>query len=127
MNKLFIIGFVPLFAFIIENYTEVGVASYYGNTLDGRRTASGEVFRQDSLTAAHKTLKFGSKVEVRNLTNDSVVIVKINDRLPRNSSRIIDLSLRAAKQLNFVRQGIVKVQVTELRIEVTDTLNNDEK
>lgn len=127
MNKLFILVLVPLFAFIIENYSEVGVASYYGNKLDGRRTASGEIFRQDSLTAAHKTLKFGSKVEVRNLTNDSVVIVKINDRLPRNSSRIIDLSLRAAKQLNFVRQGIVKVQVTELRIEATDTLNNEEK
>ena len=127
MNKLFIIGLVPLFAFIIENYTEVGVASYYGNKLNGRRTASGEIFRQDSLTAAHKTMKFGTKVEVRNLKNDSVVIVKINDRLPRSSSRIIDLSLRAAKQLNFVRQGIVKVQVTELRIEATDTLNNEEK
>ena len=125
MNRILFVFFLPLFAFILIEYTEVGTASYYGNSLDGRRTASGDIFRQDSLTAAHKTLKFGTLVKVVNLKNDSVVVVRINDRLPRSSSRIIDLSLRAAKQLNFVRAGLARVQLTSLN--VTDTLNNEKK
>jgi rare lipoprotein A len=125
MNRILLFLFFPLCAFIISEYSEVGTASYYGNSLDGRRTASGDIFRQDSLTAAHKTLKFGTMVKVVNLKNDSIVIVRINDRLPRSSSRIIDLSLRAAKQLNFVKAGLAKVQLTG--INVTDTLNNGKK
>lgn len=126
MNK-FLLLFVPtLFAFCLAKYSEIGTASYYGNSLEGRRTASGEIFRQDSLTAAHKTLKFGTLVHVKNLKNDSVVIVKINDRLPRSSSRIIDLSLRAAKQLNFVRAGLTKVQLSEFNVETKDSLTHEE-
>ncbi|TNF46268.1 MAG: septal ring lytic transglycosylase RlpA family protein [Bacteroidetes bacterium] len=94
-----------------------GKASYYASKFEGRRTASGEIFRQDSLTAAHKTLPFGTKVKVVNTKNDSVVIVKINDRLSKNSGNIIDLSLKAAKQLNFVRQGITLVTVEKLNPE----------
>jgi rare lipoprotein A len=125
MNK-FLLLFVPaLLAFGLAKYTETGTASYYGNSLEGRRTASGEIFRQDSLTAAHKTLKFGTLVHVKNLKNDSIVIVKINDRLPRSSSRIIDLSLRAAKQLNFVRAGLTKVQLTEFNVQTKDSLTHE--
>ncbi|MFN8699963.1 MAG: septal ring lytic transglycosylase RlpA family protein [Flavobacteriales bacterium] len=91
-----------------------GVASYYANKFEGRKTSSGELFRQDSLTAAHKTLPFGTLVKVINLSNDSTVIVKINDRLPKSSSRSIDLSLRAAKQLNFVRKGLTQVRIEVL-------------
>lgn len=94
-----------------------GKASYYASKFEGRRTASGEVFRQDSLTAAHKTLPFGTKVKVINTKNDSVVFVKINDRLGKNSGNIIDLSLKAAKQLNFVRQGITLVTIEKLNPE----------
>jgi len=88
-----------------------GVASYYANKFNGRRTSSGEVFRQDSLTAAHKNLPFGTMLKVTNLSNDSVVYVKVNDRLPQSSKRMIDLSLAAAKQLNFVRKGLTQVKI----------------
>lgn len=91
-----------------------GTASFYASKFEGRKCSSGEIFRQDSLTAAHKTLAFGTYVKVTNLLNDSVVIVKINDRLPKQSKRIIDLSKRAAKQLNFIPQGLAKVRLEEL-------------
>ena len=99
-----------------------GVASYYANKFEGRKTSSGELFRQDSLTAAHKSLPFGTLVKVTNLSNDSTVVVKINDRLPKSSSRSIDLSLRAAKQLNFVRKGL-----TQVRIEVLPPVREEEQ
>lgn len=97
------------------NYTKTGKASYYAKKFDNRRTTSGEIFSNDSLTGAHKTLAFGSIVKVTNLKNDSVVIIKINDRLPKKSSRLIDLSQRAAKQLNFIKSGIVLVKVELLK------------
>lgn len=88
-----------------------GTASFYAKRFEGRRCASGEIFRQDSLTAAHKTLSFGTRVKVTNLKNDSVVIVRINDRLPKRSKRSIDLTRKAAKQLNFINQGLTKVKL----------------
>ena len=90
---------------------EVGTASYYAKRFEGRKCSSGERFSNWSLTAAHKTLKFGTVVKVTNLKNDSTVIVTINDRLPANSKRSIDLTLRAAKQLNFVKRGLTKVKI----------------
>jgi rare lipoprotein A len=95
-------------------YSQTGRASFYANKFHGRKTSSGEIFKQDNLTAAHKTLPFGTLVRVLNLSNDSVVIVKINDRLGNSSSSLIDLSLKAAQQLNFVRFGHVKVKVESL-------------
>jgi rare lipoprotein A len=88
-----------------------GIASYYGKNYTGRLTASGERFHSDSLIAAHKTFKFGTLVRVTNLLNDSVRYVKINDRLPKSSKRIIDLSYGTAKQLNFIKKGIVPVTI----------------
>lgn len=90
---------------------EVGTASYYANKFEGRKCSSGEIFSNWSLTAAHKTLKFGTVVKVTNLRNDSSVIVTINDRLPMRSKRNIDLTLRAAEQLNFVKSGLTKVKI----------------
>jgi rare lipoprotein A len=72
------------------------------------------LFSNDSLTAAHKTLRFGTLVKVTNLLNDSLVIVRINDRLPKKSSRIIDLSKAAARKLNFIKRGITQVSVEEV-------------
>lgn len=92
----------------------IGTASFYAKKFNGRKTSSGEKFSSDSLTGAHKKLKFGTYVMVRNLKNDSTVIVKINDRLPQKSKRSIDLTLRAAKQLNFVKSGLTKVEITVL-------------
>lgn len=88
-----------------------GTASYYANKFEGRRTSSGDIFRQDSLTCAHKTLPFGTWLKVTNLSNDSVVYVRVNDRLPKSSKRSIDLTLRSAKQLNFVKKGLTKVKI----------------
>ena len=118
MNGCLILAFIFMYS-IAETQTdsaksEIGIASYYAKKFEGRRCASGQIFKQDSLTAAHKSLKFGTMVKVTNLNNDSSVIVRINDRLPRNSKRKIDLSLRAAKQLNFVKYGLVKVKIEVL-------------
>lgn len=99
--------------------TSIGIASFYAKKFNGRRTTSGAIFHNDSLTGAHKKIKFGTFVKVRNIKNDSVVIVKIIDRLPQKSKRMIDLTLRAAKQLNFVSSGLTKVEIT-----VLDSLQN---
>jgi rare lipoprotein A len=93
---------------------EVGIASWYGYPYHGRRAANGEVYDMEKLTAAHRTLPFGSWVEVRNLSNDKRVQVRINDRGPFVDGRIIDLSRAAARQIDMIGPGIVKV-----RLEVT--------
>jgi rare lipoprotein A len=95
----------------LTSYTEIGKASYYATKFDGKKTSSGEVFSQELFTAAHKTIKFGTLVKITNLINDSTVIVKVNDRLSKNSGHSIDLSLKAAHQLNFVRQGNARVKI----------------
>lgn len=98
----------------VKLFTQTGNASYYANKFHGHRTSSGTVYHKDSLTAAHKTLKFGTVLRVTNLNNDSVVIVKVTDRMGR-SSHILDLSYAGAKQLNFVRNGIAKVRIEEIK------------
>jgi len=91
--------------------TETGIASFYHDKFVGRKTANGEIYTQDKLTAAHKTLPLGCWVRVTNLSNDSVVIVRINDRMPVYNKRSIDLTERAAEQLNFIRKGLTKVHI----------------
>ena len=98
----------------IHEKVTTGTASFYAKKFNGRRTTSGAIFHNDSLTGAHKKLKFGTYVLVRNLKNDSTVIVKITDRLPQKSKRTIDLTWRAAKQLNFIQSGLTKVEITVL-------------
>ena len=98
------------------SFYETGKACYYSSKFNGRKTSSGEIFSQENLTAAHKTLKLGTFVKVTNLSNDSTVIVKINDRLNKNSGHVIDLTLKAANQLNFVRMGNTKVKVENTTI-----------
>lgn len=90
---------------------EWGIASYYAQAFEGRRCSNGEIFRHDSLTAAHKSLKFGTRLKITNLKNDSVIVVRVNDRLPKNSKRCIDLTKSGAKKLNFVKQGLTKVKM----------------
>lgn len=113
-NIIWIFTLIILCSFAVQTIISKGKASYYSSKFEGRKTSSGEVFRQDSLTAAHKNLPFGTRVLVRNLKNDSTVIVKINDRLSQKSGHIIDLSLKAAKQLNFVRDGITTVTLEKI-------------
>lgn len=93
------------------NTLEKGTASYYANSFNGRRTACGETFSNDSLTAAHKSLPFGTIVKVTNLKNDSIILLRINDRMPQSNRRAIDVTLNAAKKLNFVREGLATVTI----------------
>ena len=90
---------------------ETGLASWYGAKHHGKRTASGEVFNQDRLTAAHPTLPWGSRVKVINLDNGKSVEVRINDRGPYKKGRIIDVSRAAARALGMVQQGIATVRI----------------
>ncbi len=91
--------------------TQTGKASFYADKFEGRPTASGEKYKHSKLTAAHKTLPFGTLVKVTNLANDQSVEVVINDRGPYVDGRIIDLSRSAAEKLGFINLGIADVKL----------------
>ena len=93
------------------DYRAEGIASWYGRDFHGRRTANGEIFDMDSLTAAHPTLPIPSYVRVTNLSNRRSVIVRINDRGPFKDNRIIDLSKKSADVLGFRGGGLARVRV----------------
>ena len=90
---------------------EVGLASWIGSFHVGQRTASGDVYDPDSLTASHRTLRLGSFAWVTNLANNRHVKVKINDRGPRDESKIIELSRAAAQAIGFTPDDVMKVKV----------------
>ena len=92
-------------------YDRVGTASWYGDLFHGRKTANGEVFDMDALTAAHPTLPLPTLVEVTNLANKKSIIVRVNDRGPYRHNRLIDLSRKAATILGFKSKGTAKVRV----------------
>lgn len=91
--------------------TETGVASFYSDKFNGRRTANGEIFHNKKLTAAHRTLPFGTYVKVTALWNGRSVVVKINDRGPFIKGRVIDLSKAAAAKLHLIGRGVGKVDI----------------
>lgn len=97
-----------------RGYDETGTASFYGSRHHGKRTASGEPFNQHGLTAAHRTLPFGTRVKVTNLKNERSVVVRINDRGPHTRGRLIDISKAAAQQLDMIRSGTARVRVQSL-------------
>jgi rare lipoprotein A len=90
---------------------EEGLASWYGPGFHGRATASGETFDEEALTAAHPKLPFGTRVRVVNLQNGREIIVRINDRGPSSSARIIDVSRAAAQALGMISAGTARVQI----------------
>ena len=100
---------------------EQGFASWYGAPYHGRQSASGEIYDQDQLTAAHRTLSFGTRVRVRRLDRDSSVVVRINDRGPFVDSRIIDLSRAAAIRLGITKGGLVEVVLEVLEMPAVDS------
>lgn len=93
---------------------EGGIASYYGRRFHGRRTASGEPFDMNAMTAAHRTLPFGSLVEVTNPRTGKTVTVRINDRGPFHGNRVIDVSRAAAEELGLVQRGRGPVELALL-------------
>jgi len=94
-----------------EGYSETGVASWYGTKFHDRKTSSGEPYNMLAMTAAHKTLPLPTYVEVTNLRNKKKIIVKVNDRGPFASNRIIDLSYVAAKKLGMTGRGTAHVKI----------------
>jgi len=89
-----------------------GMASWYGTNHQGKRTASGEKFNMNALTAAHRSLPMNSKVKVKSLTTGRSVVVRINDRGPFAKGRIIDVSKAAAQKLGFMKRGTDRVEIT---------------
>jgi rare lipoprotein A len=92
-------------------YAETGVAAWYGKELQGRKTASGELFDREGMTAAHRILPFGSVLRVTNLDNGKSIEVRVNDRGPSDQGRVLELSYGAAKALDFAAQGTVRVRI----------------
>ena len=101
-------------------YSERGVASWYGRDFHGKPTSSGETYDMRELTAAHKTLPIPTWVEVTNLENGESVVVRVNDRGPFVDNRIIDLSQRAAEELDMIGAGTARVQVRSLDTAIPD-------
>ncbi|WP_207877694.1 septal ring lytic transglycosylase RlpA family protein [Pseudomonas sp. 32_A] len=97
-----------------DGYDKTGTASYYGARHHGKRTASGEPFNQHGLTAAHRSLPFGTRVRVTNLANQRSVVVRINDRGPHTRGRLIDLSRAAAEKIGMIRSGTARVRLQGL-------------
>jgi rare lipoprotein A len=95
-----------------ESGTETGMASYYAETYNGKKTANGEIYNSSEFTAAHKKLPFGTKVKVTNLANGKTVKVRVNDRGPFVAGRIIDLTRSAAKKIDMVAAGVTKVKIS---------------
>lgn len=114
-------GFISIFAqdSLMKVYTKTkilyGTASYYSNKFIGRKTASGEIFSQEKMTAACNVLPLGTWVKVTNLRNGRSVIVKTNDRLHSNVKRVVDLSHSAAQKLNYLSSGLTKVRVEVIK------------
>jgi len=92
-----------------------GMASWYGQQHQGRPTASGEAFDMNKLTAAHRTLPFGTRLRVTNVENGKTVVVRVNDRGPHVPGRVLDLSYRAAQALGMTDAGVARVEVVVLR------------
>jgi rare lipoprotein A len=101
-------------------FDETGIASYYGREHAGHRTASGSRYDPGRLTAAHRTLPFGTRVRVTNLGNGRSVVVTVTDRGPFRRGRIIDVSARAARALDFVRAGTARVRVEVVGDEIVE-------
>lgn len=94
-----------------SGYVETGKASFYANLHQSKKTASGEIYDHNLITAAHKTLPFGTKVRVTNINNGKTVVVKINDRGPFVKGRILDLSRSAFSSIASTSSGVIEVKI----------------
>jgi rare lipoprotein A len=95
----------------------VGLASWYGQRHQGHRTASGEIYDMNKLTAAHRTMPFGTRLRVTNAENGRSVVVRVNDRGPWVNDRVLDVSLAAARALGMLGDGVTKVEIVVLGAE----------
>lgn len=107
-----------------EGFNQTGIASWYGRKFHGRKTSNGETYNMYKMTAAHKTLPMNTHLLVKNLENGKELITRINDRGPFVKGRIIDLSLKGARELGIIEKGTARVQITALGEAVTITQDN---
>lgn len=114
ISAVALLGLVLLYQ-VAGPYYEVGIASWYGPGFDGNYTANGEVYDMNGISAAHKTLPFGTVVRVVEFSTGKSIVVRINDRGPFIEGRIIDLSKGAAKELGIIDKGITKVGLRIIR------------
>jgi len=98
-----------------SSYVETGKASFYANLHQSKKTASGEIYDHNLITAAHKTLPFGTKVRVTNINNGKTVVVKINDRGPFVKGRILDLSRSAFSSIASTSSGVIEVKIEVIK------------
>src|SRR5258708_34527747 len=136
MKRLCFVTFLALLAGISFAQDQTGKASFYSDKFEGRLTASGEKYKHSKLTAAHKSLPFGTKVRETKLATSQSVEVVVNDRGPYVDGRIIDLSRSAAEKLGFVNQGVadVKIEVVDagdgksgMEVKTVDRVSVDER
>lgn len=124
MNRSLLIGLLFICCDLFANDTTktvaakpkilYGTASFYSNSFNGRKTASGEIFSQQKMTAACNVLPLGTWIRVTNLRNGRSVLVKVNDRLHNKMTRVVDLSRTAAEKLSYIRSGLTRVRVEVL-------------
>lgn len=112
MKKILFV-FCVLFMTLTVKAQQTGLATFYGKKFNNRRTASGEIYRKDSMVCAHRTYAFGTLLRVKCVDNNKEVTVRVIDRGPFKKKRIIDLSYAAAKELDMVRQGVAQVEIYE--------------
>jgi rare lipoprotein A len=136
MKRVFLLVFMIMVCGSSFAQYQTGRASFYADKFEGHVTASGEKYKHSKLTAAHKTLPFGTKLRVTNLKNNQSVDVVVNDRGPYAEGRIIDLSKSAAEKLGFVSQGLAEVKLEVLdagdgksgmEVKAIDRVSVDEK
>jgi rare lipoprotein A len=106
-----LLAIVGLAGIAAAQTSEEGVANFYNDNFQGKKTASGEIYDKNGLTAAHKKLAYGTKVKVTNVENGKSTVVTVNDRMGASSPAVIDVTRRAAEQLDFVKSGKAKVKL----------------
>lgn len=115
IGGVFTFTMIIIFLTMVSGHAEtIGTASFYGKELKGYRTANGERFNPADLTAAHRSLSFGTRLRVTNLRNHRSVVVRVTDRGPRARGRMIDLSYGAAQAVGMVRTGTTKVTIARI-------------
>ena len=115
ISGIFTCSMIIIFMAMVSGHAEtLGTASFYGKKLQGYRTANGERFNPAGLTAAHRSLPFGTKLRVTNLKNHRSVVVRVTDRGPHKRGRMIDLSYGAAKAVGMIETGTTRVSVAKI-------------
>lgn len=112
-------------AMVLRVHADTGLASYYGDAFHGRKTASGEIFNMRQRTCAHRWLPFNTKLLVTNLANGRQVVVRVTDRGPWKSARMVDVSKQAAIDLEMVKSGVARVSIQVVEADATDADDSD--